>query len=448
MSFLFHPNFPFTPKKVPFFYGWVILAVSTMGMVMSAPGQTMGVSVFTDYLIEALQLSRVQLSTAYMLGTIASSFLLPWGGRMFDRAGARLMGVLAMCIMGSTLIYLSQCDRISLALFSGENQTLRFSINFLVIFAGFAILRFSGQGLLAMTSRAMLGKWFNRRRGFTSGVSGVMVSFFFSAAPLGFDHLVNRFGWRGGWIVLAVVSISMAGVCWLLFRDNPEECGLQMDGIAVETPESTEDSSEKLDPGIKKEFTVQEAYRTYAFWIFTMGLVSLAMVFTAITFHIVSVGEEMGLTRQESLEIFLPMAVVGIISNLMFGWLSDRFHLKYMLMVMMLTQAAGIWALPHIAETWGNLCIIICFGIGTGIFGPLMIVVWPKFYGRKHLGAISSLNLSAQVFGSAIGPFLFGLSYEWTGSYETAIYSCMLIPLAVFLASFKIQNPQDMIADA
>ncbi|MDD4426030.1 MAG: hypothetical protein PHS40_08900, partial [Mariniphaga sp.] len=71
---------PFNPQKVPFFYGWIILFASIVGVLASAPGQTMGVSTFTDYLIDSIRISRNQISSAYMIGTIGSSFLLTWAG--------------------------------------------------------------------------------------------------------------------------------------------------------------------------------------------------------------------------------------------------------------------------------------------------------------------------------------------------------------------------------
>ena len=61
------PDFPFSPKKIPFFYGWLIVAAGTLAVVFSIPGQTMGFSVFTDVLIKELGLTRVQLSTAYCI---------------------------------------------------------------------------------------------------------------------------------------------------------------------------------------------------------------------------------------------------------------------------------------------------------------------------------------------------------------------------------------------
>ena len=89
MRRLVNPNYPFNPAKWPFFYGWMILVWGTIGMLMSIPGQTMGVSVFTESLLDELVVNRDQLSIAYMLGTMGSAFLLPWVGRLYDRVGAR-----------------------------------------------------------------------------------------------------------------------------------------------------------------------------------------------------------------------------------------------------------------------------------------------------------------------------------------------------------------------
>ena len=71
------PDFPFKPRSSPIFYGWFIVVAATIGMVFTIPGQTMGFSVFTDILIEELGLSRLQLSTAYLVGTVAERLFAP-----------------------------------------------------------------------------------------------------------------------------------------------------------------------------------------------------------------------------------------------------------------------------------------------------------------------------------------------------------------------------------
>ena len=106
-------NLPFAPKRSPFFYGWVIVVVGTIGILFSISGQTMGVGVFTDPLLQVLTLSRLQLAKAYLCGTVASGLLLPFAGKLYDRWGSRAMVVISSLCLGMTLYYLSQCDAIS-----------------------------------------------------------------------------------------------------------------------------------------------------------------------------------------------------------------------------------------------------------------------------------------------------------------------------------------------
>lgn len=439
ISKLFHPDFPFSPRRFPFFYGWVILVISTAGIVMSVPGQTMGISVFTDYLIEALDLSRVELSLAYMLGTIGSSLLLPWGGFWFDRKGARVLIVISLISLSITLFNLSLCDRVAAFLIFADISWLARVINFAVIFFGFLCLRFFGQGLLCMTSRSMLGKWFNRRRGFASGINGVVVTFTFSIAPLILNQFVNWFEWRGAWQVMACISFVMIFLCWLFFRDNPEECGLLMDGDD-QPPDDTQAAHSKFH--IYKEFTLREAQNNYTFWVFNLGIAAQALIITAVTFHIVSIGENMGLSRTEALAIFLPMSFVSIGTNFIFGWICDHIELKYTLLVMLMFMALGIGSIPYAAHILGRSLLIFGFGASGGIFGPLLTVVWPKFFGREHLGAVSGFNLSTTVFASALGPMIFGLSHSLTNSYNLGIYFCLLLPLIICIFTIKADNPQ------
>ena len=72
-------------SKFPFFYGYVIIFAGTIGVIMSAPGQTVGISVFTDFLIEDLKISRDNLSLAYLIGTLLSSLILTYAGKFYDK---------------------------------------------------------------------------------------------------------------------------------------------------------------------------------------------------------------------------------------------------------------------------------------------------------------------------------------------------------------------------
>ncbi len=106
-------HIPLAPRRYPFFYGWLILPLGAIGFLMSSPGQTYGVSPFTDSLIAALGLTRVQLSLAYMIGTIGSSLCLTHAGRAYDRFGTRVVAPASSLLLGTVLVLLSQRDRIA-----------------------------------------------------------------------------------------------------------------------------------------------------------------------------------------------------------------------------------------------------------------------------------------------------------------------------------------------
>jgi len=71
----------------PIDYGWVVLAAGTLGMLMTMPGQTVGVSVFLDPIIADLGVPRSLVSLLYMVGTLTGALALPWIGRWIDRVG-------------------------------------------------------------------------------------------------------------------------------------------------------------------------------------------------------------------------------------------------------------------------------------------------------------------------------------------------------------------------
>ncbi len=431
----------------------------------------MGVSVFTEPLLEALGISRLQLSLAYMIGTMASGFLMRRGGRALDRWGARKTACFSSLALGICLIFLSILDRLATWSQLGWISAMVLAV------IGFFGIRFTGQGMLTMVSRAMISKWFERRRGLIMSFSGVVVSFCFSIAPRGLGGLIDDFGWRGAWWILAAVAIFlMAPLAWLTFRDNPEECGLRMDG---ETPENTPDfdgnknveskeitensatttsspakqDTRKTHPSqsapaqikfaLKRDYTAPEAIRTLAFWVFNCLVALYGLIATAFTFHIEAVGGEMGLDRDQSLGIFFPIAVVTVGFNFLAGWLSDRFRLKWLGIQMgfwMILGMGGMLSMPGPIAWW---VWIVGFGAAQGFYGVLIGVAWPRMFGRRHLGEISGINMSTMVFSSALGPILFSVSQRYTESFQAGILTCCGAALILFLLCFWAKNPQE-----
>jgi len=433
------PDFPFRPAGLPFFYGWVIVAVATLGIVMSVPGQTMGVSVFTDHLIEVTGLSRLELSYTYLAGTLASSLLLPRGGDFLDRHGSRVTGIFACALVALTLVLLTQIDRLG-ALVAGGSST---GLAAAGLTFGFMLLRFSGQGMLTMSSRTMMAKWFERRRGLASGVSGVFVSGGFAIAPLVLQLLIDAFGWRGAWLVLAAaVGIGMGLVILVFFRETPESCGLRMDGRSPQEPDASAESAEGDTRSETPAYTREEALATARFWYVTAALSLHAMVFTGVTFHIMDLGAETGIGGREAVKLFIPNAIVSTSMGMLIGWASDRISVRAIVLAFVTLQTLAFVGAGRLGEPAFLAMMVLSWGSAGGCFATLMNVAVPNFFGRAHIGAISSVQMSCMVAASALGPALLAAAKTWLGSYRVGLLWCSALSAAVFLFALIAPSPQ------
>ena len=346
----------------------------------------MGVSVFTDPLIDATGLSRLALSNAYLLGTLMSGLLLPMGGVLLDRFGARLLAVFACGGLAATLIFLSRIDRVIAASANWTGGVSTEIVSGIVLTLAFGCLRFSGQGLLTMSSRAMVSKWFERRRGLVAGIVGVFINFGFSLAPVGLLAWIAVAGWRGAWIgMAAAIGLGMLGVAYLFFRDNPEECGLRMDGEDPSTPLHRSKSSTAVSAEVS--FTRSEALRTRVFWMVTLALCVQSMVFTGVTFHIVDIGAMSGLSREAAVALFVPIAAIGVPIGFLVGAAADHVSLRMLVVAMSICQIVGFVGVAYVGDFWFRSAAVLGWGLSQGFFGPLTTVAIPKLFGRQHLGA-------------------------------------------------------------
>jgi MFS family permease len=186
-----HPNrFSFiNPKRFPFFYGYIVLIVGSIGVLASIPGQTVGVSVFTDPVKDALGLSRNEFSNAYMIGTLLSAFFVARAGVLFDRFGARYIAFFSAFFLALALLLCSQSVWLShniQNILSITSWLVPFVLMSLLFFA----IRFFGQGVLTMSSRNMIMMWFDENRGKVNAISSITVSLGFSSAPIFMEEII------------------------------------------------------------------------------------------------------------------------------------------------------------------------------------------------------------------------------------------------------------------
>ena len=424
---------PFNPARCPFFYGWIILFWGVVGVLLSVPGQTTGVSAFIEPLIRDLGISRFEISMAYMIGTFSSSLLLTPAGKLFDHIGARWMGFASCALLGIVLMLLSQTEQLAAPLAQILPEQLGL-IGLLSVL--FCALRLSGQGILTMASRNMVMKWFDHHRGLVSGISGAAVAFGFSITPLIFSGMIRTRGWSGTWFLLGIILLLLfAPLLLIFFRDHPEASGLLPDGRITAT-----NTDKKAPP--RKQFTLKEARRTLPFWVFTITMSLQALILTATTFHIENIFELAGMDGAKGFSVLPVVAYIAIAITLLGGWLSDRVELRWLLMTMLLAMAVNLVGYAFLAPGLPVGCLIVGGGIGGGLFGVLMSVTWPRFFGREHLGAISGFCMTFLVIFSAVGPAFYSGILWLTESYSIGNLVCLLAVAGLFCGAFHARNPQ------
>ncbi len=432
-------DIPFAPAKFPVFYGWIILIAGTIGIIMSLPGQTIGVSIFTENLLEDLEINRNNLSLAYLVGTLGSGFLITRAGKLYDRYGARTMAFIAAGMLGLMLFFLTRIEGV-IDFLNDWQKISPVVATFILLAFGFWGIRFFGQGLLTMVSRNMVMKWFNKRRGMANAVLGIFSAFGFSLAPKIFNQIIVKLEWQGAWLLLAmIVGFGFVIIVLILYRDNPKDCGCVADGVRISNKKI------KRPPSLPdRDYTLSEARRTRAYWAFTFGITLSALYISGLIFHVVSVFDTAGLSKDMALGIFVPTSIIAIVVQFTCGYISDFIRLKYLLLLfmagMLITGVGLIFLGDYPPAYW---FIISGNGIVWGLYTVLIAVTWPRFYGLKHLGAISGFSLSWSVIGSALGPYLFSLSLNLTGGYNLVAWLSLALSVFLLLFAFKADNPNE-----
>lgn len=391
----------------PIYYGWVVLIVGAIGGILTSPGQTYAISVFIDYFIEELDVSRGVVSTLYTAGTLLGSFALPFVGRQIDKRGVRTIIVVVSILLGLTCIYMSQIQ------------------NAVALGIGFFLLRMLGQGSLGLACKNAINQWWVRRRGFVMGLTGVATALLGSGTFPGLiTWMIPRYGWRMSYVLLGLgVLVIMVPLASIFIRNRPEDYGLQPDGHV--DPNDTE----KNDEPIEENWTLDEAIRTPTFWIISASLGSMSALSTGMTFHFFSIFKDSGLSSAVAASAFLPIAAVGASVQFLGGILIDRIPIRLMVATALVLQSTALVMAPNLT----SIEMAIGMGVVMGIRGGLQLivssVVWAKFFGRRYLGSITGVSSTLMVGSSALGPMPFGIARDWFGDYHLVLTGFAVIPV-------------------
>jgi MFS family permease len=421
---VYYPSSPSSDfaARTPFFYGWVIVPIASLALFVSGPGQTFTVALFVDHIMEDLALTRGQISSLYTAGSLSAAAIMVIVGRLLDRWGARTMLTAAGVFLGLAGVWMSQVDQP------------------IDLYLGFAAIRTFGQGSLTLIPTALVALWFIRLRGKATAIVSLGGALGQAVIPPTTLLLIAHLGWRNAWIALAFLVWGLLLIPVMIgIRRNPETVGLQPDGDKNPTDTSLIETRE-VHCG-DTDWTLKEVIKTRSFWLLLFAASAQPLIGTGLVFHQVSIFAEKGLDATIATMTLTVMAVATMGGTLIAGFLTDRLPNRY---VLALSQAmlilAMLWTFV-LSVPWEGVVYGVILGIGTGLYITTNSVVFPNYFGRKHLGTIRGIATATMVACAAIGPMPFGVLFDFIGSYTIAIICFLALPAACALAAILAVPP-------
>jgi MFS family permease len=413
--------------RLPFYYGWVMLPIAMLTQAATSPGQTFGISIFNPSFLETLQISLSQLTGAYMTGTLLAAVPQPYFGALMDRYGIRRMMTINVILLGLACFF---------------TATVR---SFWMLLIAFFLLRLFGQGALSLLAANIPAMWFQERLGRVSGLMNAAVAGATAIIPPFILWLITTLGWRWAYAVLGfAVWIILLPILVILFRNRPEDVGQHLDGLSlnpgVASPKLIHKSGQP-EPS-EQSFTLKDARRTRAYWVMLVHTTIWALVATAIYFNLLPLFTSKGLSEGQAAATYSVIAISAVITQFVAGNLADRFPLNWLLSLAVASLTVAIFVLVLVNASWMGLAYGIFMGIMQGFGGVVGGTLWARYYGREHLGKIRGSIFTAGVAGSSLGPFMMGLIFDTTGSYELSLWIFIAILLPMVGAAFWATPPK------
>lgn len=417
---------PHWSSRLPFFYGWVIVAIAFVTMAVGVSART-GFSLMLSPLISEFGWDRGLVAGAFSFGFLVSAVLSPLVGRAMDRYGPRIVIECGVVLLAGGLF---------LAPLMQEPWQL---------YATLGVLVGGGANMMTFTAQSLyLPNWFARRR-------GLAISIAFSGVGVGaiiilpyMQIIIDGQGWREACWFMGILVIIVVAPLNLLVRLRPADIGQIPDGkpLPLKADGSAAPSNVVDQEWAATAWTVRTAMRTRRFWWLATGFFCATYGWYAVQVHQTTFLIEAGFDPILAAWALGLVSIVAIPGQIGLGALSDRVGRE----VVWSLGCAGfiicyvaLIALQHHQSHFMLYVMVIaqgCLGYAiTSVLGPIVA----EIFEGPHYGSIFGILTVALIGGGAAGPWVTGVTYDAMGSYEPAFYFaigvCTLGIIAIWIAA-------------
>lgn len=403
------------------FYGWAVVAAAFTVMLLGF-GVAYSFAAFFDPLATTFSGERADISLVFSICGLLYFMLGAIGGPAADALGTRRVIAIGVVMIGIGLI----------------GAALAQALWQVYVFYGVVIGL--GIGLSYVPSAGVVQRWFVRRRGLASGlaVAGIGAGTM-GGAPFA-NLLIAQGDWRTTFLIFAVIVLVVGLYAARFLYHTPAERGLWPDGDpAPATPPQAGGDGWDLWPAVKS--------RAFVRFYFSALLTSLGLFIPFV--HLAKYTTDLGLEPndlghwlgEDAIGLVTLIGLGSLLGRLFLGGIADRFG-RYASMLAMYIGIAVMQCWWYFADSYETLAAFaVLFGICYGGFVALAPSLSADYFGTRKIGGIIGILYTGPGVGSFLGPYLAGVAYDLSQSYDAAIIAAAVTAAAGALLLAATPSP-------
>jgi MFS family permease len=246
--------------------------------------------------------------------------------------------------------------------------------------------------------------WFDRHRGLAISLATIGSSLSGVVWPPIIQHFIAEVGWRQTHVGIGIFCLSTMLPLALVLRRRP----------VFHKPTIEAASIGNANQAIGLPPNVIHALLTFA------GLCCcVAMAMPQV--HLVAYCADLGYGPARGAEMLAVMLGFGVVSRLIFGWVLNRIGGLSTLLLGSTMQAIALALYLPFDGLVSLYVVSATFGLAQGGLVPSYAVIIRELFPAQEAGLRVSLAISTTLAGMALGGWLAGAIYDWTGSYAAAL---------------------------